>query len=113
LGNNQFPHLPEQGLSNLYHLKTFNNPNLREFPGPQHFPRILTLVLSYAYHCCAFLPPEDDDQESLDPQSNKVETVIFPPGGGSSDNDFWKFWNSSESNIWPKRKKFQAFLASI
>jgi len=95
LGNNKFPHLPEQGLSNLLHLKTFNNPNLREFPGPQHFPRIVTLVLSYAYHCCAFLPPEDEDETKSFIFS---DTVIFP-GSGSFDPSLW---NDSSTDFWAK-----------
>ncbi|CAB3366951.1 Hypothetical predicted protein [Cloeon dipterum] len=115
LGNNQFSHLPEQGLSNLLHLKTFNNPNLREFPGPQHFPRILTLVLSYAYHCCAFQPPDEEDADSLD--QNKLvfdDTVIFP---GSGSNFDLGLWNSSDSELWPKLRnltdKFGPDIAKI
>jgi leucine-rich repeat-containing G protein-coupled receptor 6 len=54
LGNNFFSKLPSIGLDGIVHLKTFNNPNLREFPGPDSFPHVRTLVLSYAYHCCQF-----------------------------------------------------------
>lgn len=40
LGNNIFPRLPKNGLNRVLHLKTFNNPKLREFPPPETFPRI-------------------------------------------------------------------------
>ncbi|KAL4718806.1 hypothetical protein ACJJTC_004959 [Scirpophaga incertulas] len=56
LGNNVFPWLPAGGLQHLLHLKVHNNPLLRHFHPPDLFPRIQTLVLSYAYHCCEFLP---------------------------------------------------------
>ncbi|KPJ01345.1 Lutropin-choriogonadotropic hormone receptor [Papilio xuthus] len=57
VGNNVFPWLPAGGLRRLLHLKAHNNPNLRRFHPPELFPRIQTLVLSYAYHCCEFMPP--------------------------------------------------------
>jgi leucine-rich repeat-containing G protein-coupled receptor 6 len=47
--------MPTKGLRRVVDLKTFNNPNLREFPGPESFPRVRRLVLSYAYHCCQFV----------------------------------------------------------
>lgn len=40
LGNNIFPRLPKNGLNRVLHLKTFNNPKLRELPPPETFPRI-------------------------------------------------------------------------
>lgn len=40
LGENKFPSLPKKGLNRILHLKTFNNPKLREFPAPETFPRI-------------------------------------------------------------------------
>jgi len=55
LGNNLFPEMPTKGLGHVVDLKTFNNPNLREFPGPESFPKVRRLVLSYAYHCCQFV----------------------------------------------------------
>lgn len=52
LGNNIFPKLPKNGLKNVLHLKTFNNPKLRDFPAPETFPRI-QVSLSYfvLLHC--------------------------------------------------------------
>lgn len=44
LGNNIFPRLPKNGLKNVLHLKTFNNPKLRDFPPPETFPRIQVFV---------------------------------------------------------------------
>lgn len=40
MGNNIFPNLPKIGMQRILHLKTFNNPKLREFPPPETFPRI-------------------------------------------------------------------------
>ncbi|KAJ4441363.1 hypothetical protein ANN_11218 [Periplaneta americana] len=95
LGNNLFPDLPRSGLDKLLHLKTFNNPNLREFPPPEQFPRIQSLVLSYAYHCCAFLPLIPAEPP---PRANLQDTVLFP-----SDNDFDpSIWNSSLQDLWPQ-----------
>ncbi|XP_053616142.1 lutropin-choriogonadotropic hormone receptor [Plodia interpunctella] len=79
VGNNQFPWLPASGLQKLLHLKAHNNPHLRHFHPPELFPRIQTLVLSYAYHCCAFLPlmevgggPQSEDEHLTD-------FVLVPP----------------------------------
>ncbi|EDW57572.2 leucine-rich repeat-containing G-protein coupled receptor 5 isoform X2 [Drosophila virilis] len=96
LGNNIFPHLPEAGLRALLHLKTFNNPKLREFPPPDTFPRIQTLILSYAYHCCAFLPLVAMSAQRK--TSQVQEAVLFP-----SDAEFdMTLWNNSMMNIWPQ-----------
>lgn len=95
LGNNIFPHLPTAGLEKLLHLKTFNNPNLREFPPPEEFPRIQTLVLSYAYHCCSFLPLIPSN-----PPPVARDIIVFPD---IEDIDL-NFWNSSV-DIWPSQRK--------
>lgn len=93
LGNNVFPTLPTEGLQKLLHLKTFNNPKLRIFPAIEAFPRIRTLVLSYAYHCCAFLPLLTANTVP----AMKVEEIYFP-----SDKKFdFSLWNNSYSDIWP------------
>ncbi|XP_055306018.1 follicle-stimulating hormone receptor-like isoform X2 [Sitodiplosis mosellana] len=96
LGNNIFPTLPKNGLQSVRHLKTFNNPKLREFPPPETFPRIQTLVLSYAYHCCAFLPLVT---MSTTPKTHPIqETILFP-----TDSKFdMSLWNSSQTDIWPQ-----------
>ncbi|KAE8747460.1 Bursicon Receptor, partial [Frankliniella occidentalis] len=95
LGNNLFPGLPPAGLERLLHLKTFNNPNLREFPAPAHFPRVQSLVLSYAYHCCPFLPLIPAEAP---PRAPLHEAVLFP-----TDNEFdMSLWNSSLTDIWPQ-----------
>ncbi|XP_076163087.1 G-protein coupled receptor rickets isoform X2 [Ptiloglossa arizonensis] len=95
LGNNVFPALPTLGLSGLLHLKTFNNPALREFPSPERFPRVQTMVLSYAYHCCSFLSVEVEDPVT---KSSVQESILFP-----TDNEFdMSLWNSSFSDIWPQ-----------
>ncbi|VEN40464.1 unnamed protein product [Callosobruchus maculatus] len=94
LGNNVFPHLPSAGLERLLHLKTFNNPNLREFPPPEDFPRIQTLVLAYAYHCCAFLPLIPSNP----PPAKAKDIIVFPD---IEDIDL-NFWNSSV-DVWPSQ----------
>ncbi|XP_055684982.1 lutropin-choriogonadotropic hormone receptor isoform X2 [Lutzomyia longipalpis] len=96
LGNNIFPQLPATGLHRLLHLKTFNNPKLRDFPPPETFPRIQTLVLSYAYHCCSFLPLLALGHRNKAPPLQ--EAVLFP-----SDNEFdMSLWNNSLTDIWPQ-----------
>ncbi|XP_039295282.1 lutropin-choriogonadotropic hormone receptor [Nilaparvata lugens] len=107
LGNNAFSELPTAGLERLLHLKTFNNGHLRDFPPPSAFPRVQSLVLSYAYHCCAFLGPPGGGQAPLQvgghaPGANRGtplhESVLFP-----TDNEFdMTLWNSSLTDIWPQ-----------
>lgn len=100
LGNNLFPGLPPAGLERLLHLKTFNNPNLRDFPAPGHFPRVQTLVLSYAYHCCPFLPLIPAEPPARVPLH---ESVLFP-----TDNEFdMSLWNSSLTDIWPQLREWR------
>ncbi|XP_076279000.1 G-protein coupled receptor rickets isoform X1 [Lasioglossum baleicum] len=95
LGNNVFPALPTLGLSGLLHLKTFNNPALREFPSPERFPRVQTMVLSYAYHCCSFLSIEVEEPVT---KSSVQESILYP-----TNNEFdLSLWNSSDSDFWPQ-----------
>ncbi|XP_050544961.1 leucine-rich repeat-containing G-protein coupled receptor 5 [Daktulosphaira vitifoliae] len=99
VGKNIFEQLPTKGLERLLHLKTFNNPNLRQFPSPEYFPRIQTLVLSYAYHCCSFLPLQTSDDEKVTTHNSLHESVIFP----ANENEFdMTLWNSSMTDIWPQ-----------
>lgn len=98
LGNNVFPELPYKGLNNLLHIKTFNNPNLKVFPPPEVFPKIQSLVLAYAYHCCAFLPLIP---ASTSPQVQDL--VIFPK---PSEIDM-SIWNST--NLFPYYGKCKLF----
>lgn len=94
LGNNVFPRLPSAGLERLLILKTFNNPFLREFPPPEDFPRIQTLVLSYAYHCCAFLPLIPSN-----PPPKAKDIIVVPD---INDIDI-SIWNSSSLDLWPSQ----------
>ena len=55
VGVNDFSEFPSQGLQSLVHIKAHNNPNLQDFPSCTRFPKVKTLVLSYAYHCCQFM----------------------------------------------------------
>lgn len=102
MGNNVFPHLPSAGLERLLHLKTFNNPNLREFPPPEDFPRIQTLVLAYAYHCCAFLPLIPSN-----PPPKAKDIIVFP----DIDDIDLNIWNSSSIDLWPSMRML--FLTDI
>ncbi|XP_011860630.1 PREDICTED: lutropin-choriogonadotropic hormone receptor [Vollenhovia emeryi] len=94
LGNNVFPTLPIRGLAGLLHLKTFNNPALREFPSPDRFPRVQTMLLSYAYHCCSFLSLEVEESVTKSPVQ---ESILFP-----TDDFDTSLWNSTFSDIWPQ-----------
>lgn len=102
-----FPTLPINGLQNLRHLKTFNNPKLEEFPSTESFPSIKTMVLSYAYHCCAFLSMNNNELIERIPIR---ESIIFP-----TDNSLdASLWNSSLLNVWIQLRKsyllYQIFL---
>ena len=56
LGENNFPKFPTKGLKNVVDLKSHNNPALVDFPQANAFPKVQNLILSYAYHCCQFMP---------------------------------------------------------
>ena len=56
VGDNLFPSLPTEGMSKVGLLKTFGNRYLKDFPPTKVFEDIQVLELSYAYHCCEFLP---------------------------------------------------------
>lgn len=101
LGNNIFPEMPINGLSRLLHLKTYNNPALREFPAPEKFPRVRTMILSYAYHCCPFVNNVEYIEEATTVPPIE-ETVLFP-----TDVDFdLSLWNGTYSNIWPQLREY-------
>lgn len=98
LGNNVFPTLPIRGLAGLLHLKTFNNPALREFPSPERFPRVQTMLLSYAYHCCSFLSVEMEEPVT---KTSLRESILFP-----TDDFDSSLWNSTFSDIWPHLSEY-------
>nr|XP_037877287.1 follicle-stimulating hormone receptor isoform X2 [Bombyx mori] len=90
VGNNIFPWLPASGLQRLLHLKAHNNPNLRHFHPPDVFPRIQTLVLSYAYHCCEFMPLMEGGtvtEEETSEEDASTDLVIIP--SQSIDAEAW------------------------
>jgi leucine-rich repeat-containing G protein-coupled receptor 6 len=81
LGNNFFADMPTKGLGKVVELKTFNNRNLKEFPGPESFPKVRRLVLSYAYHCCQFVAaglPSSNAKTFFDQTSPIEESVLYP-----------------------------------
>lgn len=62
------------------------------FLGPAHFPKVQTLVLSYAYHCCQFM---QSTFENLMPEftesGNLKETIFFSSSDGLLvDQDNWE-----------------------
>lgn len=62
-----------------------------------------TLVLSYAYHCCPFLPLVT--MGALPKQPPLQEAVLFP-----TDNEFdMSLWNNSQTDIWPQLRKKRHF----
>ncbi|CAH0663833.1 unnamed protein product [Chilo suppressalis] len=94
VGNNVFPWLPASGLQRLLHLKAHNNPHLRHFHPPELFPRIQTLVLSYAYHCCEFMPLMEGGEEEAAPEGLS-DLVLLPPP--ALDPAAW----ANLTDLWP------------
>jgi leucine-rich repeat-containing G protein-coupled receptor 6 len=98
---NQFSRFPSKGLTNVIHIKTHNNPNLKEFQGSGRFPKVQNLVLSYAYHCCQFIP---STFENLIPDyadfGNLKESVFFPGDVGGLDHSIWG--TNDSSDLWSK-----------
>lgn len=90
--------MPTKGLQRIVEVKTFNNPNLKEFPGPESFPRARRLVLSYAYHCCQFVAQtvNPSNSKSFFDQSPIEESVLYPTEVGFKN----ALLNLSES--WPE-----------
>ena len=102
LGANRFPSFPSKGLSNVLHLKVHNNPLLVDFPGWSRFPRVRSLVLSYAYHCCQFMPSTYEnvlpDYGDFGGGGGGLQETVFFPGEGNFDHSHWHQGNASD--IW-------------
>ncbi|CAL8129087.1 unnamed protein product [Orchesella dallaii] len=119
LGNNLFADLPPAGLERVVQLKAFNNPNLREFPGPEYFPSVRRLVLSYAYHCCQFMASAGQSSSGpkhfLEDENSFQESILYPTEkefgnalGALNLSDFWpgifNFSNKAGlSDFWTKQ----------
>ena len=95
LGVNKFSKFPTKGLKNLIDIKTHNNPKLVDFPTAKEFPNVQNLVMSYAYHCCQFLPStfENFIPEYGEDYDTLKEEIELPGEIGLGP------WNSSEI-IW-------------
>ncbi|XP_076362239.1 uncharacterized protein LOC143253035 [Tachypleus tridentatus] len=110
LGSNRFPTLPTKGLQSIRQLKTFNNPNLKDFPSPESFPSVHTLVLSYSYHCCAFLSMAR--QTPWKPE-NLQETIVWLT---KNDVDM-STWSKNVTDVWPSydniSTKFEEFAVQF
>ena len=64
--------------------------------GPSHFPKVRSLTLSYAYHCCQFMP---STYENLLPDYTDIsdlQEIVFFPG----DRNFSTSWHENSSTIW-------------
>lgn len=61
LSDTSITHLPTRGLHDLETLKLTNVRTLKVFPSIYNFPHIVTVSLTYAYHCCAFTYPSRHD----------------------------------------------------
>ncbi|XP_047741022.1 uncharacterized protein LOC108680486 isoform X2 [Hyalella azteca] len=114
LGNNVFPELPNRGLEHVLHLKVHNNRHLRQFPDPQSFPSVVSLVLSYAYHCCPFLNmdvaldngrPGTDSLSRSKPPPRIHEDVVFNLEGLQRHDP--RLWNHSHPG-WPSTTTISA-----
>ena len=119
VGVNQFSEFPSEGLESLHHIKVHNNPSLQEFPDSSRFPRIQTLVLSYAYHCCQFMQEtymsKQAASSSLFPTSTgggggdlNLQEAIFYPGEGGFDHQLWAA-SANMTNIWGDSSGMSAF----
>lgn len=97
LGVNLFSEFPSKGLENVLHVKTHNNPSLKDFPGTARFPKVRSLVLSYAYHCCQFMPSTYENVLHDYADFDNLQETVFFPGEGNFDHTFW---HANGSNIW-------------
>ncbi|XP_052065333.1 leucine-rich repeat-containing G-protein coupled receptor 5-like [Mytilus californianus] len=86
LSENKFPSLPMDGLQNLQQLKTFHNQELRDPIPAKELPKIKTLVLSYAYHCCDFLNPAANGELKLEEHTNWLFPNTSEPRIGNGTN---------------------------
>lgn len=101
LGANKFSSLPTIGLRGLQQIKVHNNPYLISFPGPEFFPSIQVLALSYAYHCCSYNNLIDESSSSISPSkiNHFQEDIIWL----HRDDVNMSIWNTSWPNIWSTR----------
>ncbi|KAK6192088.1 hypothetical protein SNE40_003629 [Patella caerulea] len=101
LGENQFDVLPTKGLQNVQELKTYHNTFLKEFPKKKEFPKIQTLILSYAYHCCDFLQSETGTQKNIQLTEDIVWLAPEETNMGMWDKheNMSKFWQTHLDNL--------------
>lgn len=84
--------MPTKGLQNVIEIKTHNNPELVDFPTAKEFPKVQTLVMSYAYHCCQFMPSTFEHFiPDYEEDYNTLTEEIYLPGDYGLDQ-----WNNSE-----------------
>ncbi|KAI1281958.1 Follicle-stimulating hormone receptor [Halotydeus destructor] len=95
LGKNEFPVLPTNGLQNLRQIKTFGNPVLKDFPEPETFPKLHILAVSYAYHCCPYLPLKNPP--TYKPPSLE-ETILWMK---KEDIDLSLWSTNGTADLWP------------
>ncbi|ESO97440.1 hypothetical protein LOTGIDRAFT_115178, partial [Lottia gigantea] len=100
LGENEFKTLPTNGLQNVLELKTYHNTHLKEFPRKENFPKIQSLTLSYAYHCCDFLQAPTGTNKKI-----QLEEDIVWLTKGETNMEMWSklenlstFWKTHLGN---------------
>ncbi|KAL3841520.1 hypothetical protein ACJMK2_019653 [Sinanodonta woodiana] len=94
LSDNRFSYLPTKGLSNLKQLKTFHNKELIEPPPYDALPKIQTLALAYAYHCCEFVKKGNGVKKEPLAVQEKVEWTK-----GNSTEGLWRFKENETYDI--------------
>ncbi|KAH1019185.1 hypothetical protein HUJ04_009039 [Dendroctonus ponderosae] len=110
LANNKIQYIPYDAFYNLSRLQVLDMENNHiSFIHPDAFlpiskieDLIQTLILSYAYHCCAFLPLSPSS-----PPPIAKDIIVFP----DIDDIDLNIWNSSV-DIWPSQQNLSKSFGS-
>ncbi|ELT93687.1 hypothetical protein CAPTEDRAFT_226336 [Capitella teleta] len=100
LGQNIFRTLPMRGLQNIRNLRVFGNPYLKDFPEPSEFHDIQILALSYAYHCCEFLPHEEKNDGLSDRLKEGVEFIEHNANTDMVHENMSQLWNYENDTLY-------------
>ncbi|XP_048462953.1 leucine-rich repeat-containing G-protein coupled receptor 4 [Rhincodon typus] len=77
LSSNRLSYFPTAGLIGLNQLKLSGNAGLKELLIPEDLPRLRTLMVPYAYQCCAFSSCET--HQAVKPEGIKYQEANIPP----------------------------------
>ncbi|XP_059831981.1 leucine-rich repeat-containing G-protein coupled receptor 4 isoform X2 [Hypanus sabinus] len=89
LSSNQLNYFPVVGLEGLNQLKLSGNPNFKELLKVENFLKLRTLMVPYAYQCCAFSSCDLHQNVIMEGTKNQ-ETSVSPlekKTGQSIDNE--------------------------